>query len=429
MQDYNGKRVYVTGGSSGIGLAIAVKFARLGADVAVFGRDSDKLETAVAQIEAAFFLPAHQQAHGFIMDVSDENAVTSTLTSAMATFGVPDILILSAGGTVTKPFQDLKVSEFDKIIQTNLMGTVASIAAVLPRMSEDGGSIMLVSSMGGLIGAYGYSAYSSSKFALLGLGEVLRWELEENNISVSILCPPEVETPFVEYEKATIPLKTRAAKDLLGTLSPEYVADLAIKGLVKGKFLIIPGFRAKAMYMFSRLLPPSLMQPITKLTTSLLIKTKYRGQEDIVQPICNPDFSYVKNEVWIAAPPEQVWPVIIDHAAMGDWMPFKGRLLREGEEERNGKGAIRELSWLGIKIVEEVTESQSEKGYTYRLKGGAPIKEHRGDIILTEVNGGTRLRWNIEFKSNIPGTGGALAGFLKITFKRALLKLKSILEK
>ena len=184
---------------------------------------------------------------------------------------------VSAGGTITRPFREFQVSEFNKVIQTNLMGTVASIAALLPEMAKAGGSIMLVSSMGGLIGAYGYSAYSSSKFALLGLGEVLRWELAENNITVSVLCPPEVATPFVEYEKASIPLKTRAAKDLLGTLTPEYVADLAIRGLERKKYLIIPGFRAQGMYWLSRLLPLTLVQRISAVLVELLIKIKYRN--------------------------------------------------------------------------------------------------------------------------------------------------------
>ena len=136
---------------------------------------------------------------------------------------------------------------------------------------------MLVSSMGGLIGAYGYSAYSSSKFALLGLGEVLSWELGENNISVSVLCPPEVATPFVEYEKETIPVETRAAKDLLGTLSPEYVADQAIKGLERGKFLIIPGFRAKCMFLLTRWLPRPLLQRVSAAMITLVVKVKYHG--------------------------------------------------------------------------------------------------------------------------------------------------------
>ena len=277
MQNFSGERVYITGGSSGIGLAIAVKFAQLGADVAIFGRDSLKLEAAVIRIKTAFCAPEQQQACGITLEVCDEGEVTKTLSGTVLTFGVPDVLILSAGGTITRPFREFQVSEFNKVVQTNLMGTVASIAALLPEMAKAGGSIMLVSSMGGLIGAYGYSAYSSSKFALLGLGEVLRWELAENNITVSVLCPPEVATPFVEDEKASIPLKTRAAKDLLGTLTPEYVADLAIRGLERKKYLIIPGFRAQGMYWLSRLLPLTLVQRISSVLVGLLIKIKYRN--------------------------------------------------------------------------------------------------------------------------------------------------------
>ncbi len=142
-----------------------------------------------------------------------------------------------------------------------------------------------------------------------------------------------------------------------------------------------------------------------------------------------PSVSYVENEVWIAAPPEAVWPVITDHAAMGDWMPFKGKLLRTGEDDHNGKGALRELKGMGMKIVEEVTQWRFEKSYTYRLTGGAPVKNHRGDVTLTEENGGTRVRWSIQFKSKIPGAGKIIATALKLTFKKALLTLKKRLEK
>ncbi len=143
----------------------------------------------------------------------------------------------------------------------------------------------------------------------------------------------------------------------------------------------------------------------------------------------NPGASYVQNEVWINAPPEKVWPVITDHAAMGDWTLFKGKLLRAGHEDRNGKGAIRELSVMGMKIVEEVTQWQLGKSYTYRLTGGAPVKDHRGDIILIKEKGGTRVRWSIQFRSMIPGAGCVIATSLKMTFKKALFQLKKKLEK
>lgn len=275
MQDYYGKLVYITGGSSGIGLALGIRFARLGADIAIFVRNRHKLETAATQIKNGFPSP-EPQVHGFVLDVSDEKAVTETMANVVDVVGVPDILILCAGETITKPFGKLQVREFNQVIQTNLLGSVAPIAALLPEMAETGGALLLVSSLGGLIGAYGYSAYSSSKFAQVGLGEVLRWEFAKYNINVSVLCPPEVATPFLEYEKETIPIETRTVKDLLGTLSPDYVAERAIKGLERNKFLIIPGFRARSMYLLSQLLPRTLLQKMSIFSTEILIKIKQR---------------------------------------------------------------------------------------------------------------------------------------------------------
>ncbi|MGI9284184.1 MAG: SRPBCC family protein [Pseudomonadales bacterium] len=142
----------------------------------------------------------------------------------------------------------------------------------------------------------------------------------------------------------------------------------------------------------------------------------------------NPGMPYVENEIWIDASPEKVWEAITDHASLGDWSVFSSRLLREGEGDSNGKGAVRELKGLGLKFTEEVTDWQPVKRYTYRLTGGAPIKEHRGDVLLSPKSDGTKVRWAIRFKSKIPGAGKLTALVLQLIFGKALQRLKQQLE-
>ncbi|SDP74378.1 SDR family NAD(P)-dependent oxidoreductase [Desulforhopalus singaporensis] len=262
MEDLHGKRAYIIGGSSGIGLAIAEHLARhRGTDIVLFGRSLSKLKKAQQQLAPGVASP--RQVNCLSVDVDNEEAVNVCMTEAMRTFGRPDILVLSAGTTATKRFVELSAEDFNGVLQTNVQGTVNCLRALMPEMVKTGGKIMLVSSLAGFMGIFGYSAYCASKFALVGLAESLRWELEETPVDLCVLCPPEVATPLIELEKETIPKETRAAKDLLGTLEAEYVAAKAVSGMLKGKFVIIPGFKARLMYLVSRVLPKNLIYRLT----------------------------------------------------------------------------------------------------------------------------------------------------------------------
>ncbi len=141
-----------------------------------------------------------------------------------------------------------------------------------------------------------------------------------------------------------------------------------------------------------------------------------------------PSIPYVENEIWIDASAERVWETITDHATMGDWCLFSGRLLRQGETESNGTGAVRELQGLGLKLTEEILTWRAPDQYSYRLTAGAPIKDHTGNVLLTPKSEGTTVRWTIQFKPRIPGTGEPLALLLQLIFGKALRRLKQQIE-
>jgi short-subunit dehydrogenase len=122
-------------------------------------------------------------------------------------------------------------------------------------MARGSGHIVPIASSAGLYGVYGYSAYGASKFALVGLAECLRSELCGRGIRVSVCCPPEVDTPILAAEKDDLPPATRMLKNLAGTLNVDAAADALVKGIVKNRFMIIPGFRAKVFYWLKRLAP------------------------------------------------------------------------------------------------------------------------------------------------------------------------------
>jgi len=252
QRDYRNYCVFITGGSTGIGLALARAYARLGAHVAIFARDEGKLRAARTLIEDARRAP-RQQVLALALDVGDEAAVRARTAEAMAQLGPPDILINSAGIIANDRFDNLSGDTIEAILRTNVMGMVHVTHALLPALKARRGQIVNLSSVAGLMGAYGYTAYGASKYAVVGLSECLRSELKPDGVTVTVVCPPEVDTPMVAVEEATISPESRAVKQLAGVLNPDAVARTIVKGVGRRRFRIIPGVLARLVYVLDAL--------------------------------------------------------------------------------------------------------------------------------------------------------------------------------
>ena len=137
---------------------------------------------------------------------------------------------------------------------------------------------------------------------------------------------------------------------------------------------------------------------------------------------------YVENEIEINAPAHRVWRQLADHAGIGTWSPFKGRVLRAGHPDPNGLGCIRELSAPALRLTEEITGWEEGRYYSYQLRSGAPFRKHRGDVFVTDKGGSTHVRWAIRFDSWIPFSGRITAWLLAWVFGGALRNLKKQLE-
>jgi short-subunit dehydrogenase len=251
MKDFSNKLVYITGGSSGIGHETARLLSSKGANVAIFARTKEKLDHAKNDIESHRRSP-DQYFHAMQVDVADNDDVQEKMKEAIIHFGIPDIVITSAGVGNADLFENISHDAFDKLMKINVYGTRSVIAALLPSMKERGGQIVVISSAAGLMGMFGYTSYSASKYALVGLAECLRSELKHYNISVTLVCPPEVDTPFLANE-STIPAEARVLKNFAGTLKPGRVAMTIVKGIEKKKFLVVPGLLAKLLFLNHRL--------------------------------------------------------------------------------------------------------------------------------------------------------------------------------
>lgn len=250
-----GKKIYVTGGSSGIGKAIVNYAYARGADVILIARNEEKLNTAKkelmreakSQCGRIFLLP---------LDVCDERETLEILPRKIAEWGTPDIVVNSAGAAHPGDFETLSHSVLKSLWEVNVGGVWNVTQAVVPSMKgRRSGVIVNVSSVAGIIGFYGYTAYSATKYAVIGFSEALRNELIPHGVRVCILCPPDTETPQYEKEREMLPLETVQIAKMGKLLSPDTVAKALFKGLGRNSFLITPGFIGTATLWGTRLIP------------------------------------------------------------------------------------------------------------------------------------------------------------------------------
>lgn len=174
------------GGSSGIGLAIAHRLAAQVASLSIIARTPEKLDAARDQLTAKGRLP-DQRVLTFAADVADQAQADQAMQAAIAQLGPPDWLVTCAG--IVRPGESLEIpiEVFERTMAVNYFGTLYCIRAALPAMEQQRcGQIVCVSSGAGLVGLYGYTAYSPSKFALRGLAEALRGELKPNGIAACV---------------------------------------------------------------------------------------------------------------------------------------------------------------------------------------------------------------------------------------------------
>jgi short-subunit dehydrogenase len=256
--------VYITGGSSGIGLSLAKRYARDGDDVILLARSQNKLDEAVSACKAEAGSTG-QIIVGVSLDVSDISNLQANMDAITGEYGQPDLLILSAGIAGNKTFLDMSSDEFDHMMTLNFSASREMARCVLPTMlGRRSGQIAFISSMSGVMGVYGYSAYCASKYAVTGFVQALQQELLGTGVSATLVCPSEVATPMIAAEADSVLPQTRMLKDLGGTLSPEKAADIIIKGINKKKPVVITGFVAN-LFDFTNRVSPWLFRKITQV--------------------------------------------------------------------------------------------------------------------------------------------------------------------
>ena len=230
MGRVEGKVAVVTGAASGIGLAAATLFVREGAKVLAVDVESASLEAAVSPLRSAA-LP-------FAADVTQEDQVAEAMSKAAAAFGGIDIVIPNAGIFGTQALiEKASIDNFNRVMTVNVTGVVVTIKHAVPYLAQrGGGSIVITSSVGALIGNAEAVAYTASKHALTGVMKVAARELAGRNVRVNTVNPGLVDTPMMRIVEAEVcpedPAKGRAmlqeATLLKRFVQPEEVAEMML---------------------------------------------------------------------------------------------------------------------------------------------------------------------------------------------------------
>eukprot|EP01095_Lingulamoeba_sp_RSL-Kostka_P003006 TRINITY_DN138_c0_g1_i1.p1 TRINITY_DN138_c0_g1~~TRINITY_DN138_c0_g1_i1.p1 ORF type:complete len:388 (-),score=108.18 TRINITY_DN138_c0_g1_i1:287-1450(-) len=284
-KNFSDKHIIVTGGSSGIGKEVARLLLAKGAYVTIIARTLKKLEDA--QKELGDEINDISKIWIESADISNEVEIKQAIENAEETIGIKcSALICSAGVTNPRYFEDLTPDDFRYQMNVNILGTIFSVRAVLPQMKKQNfGKIIIVSSQVAQTGMFGYTAYSTSKYALRGFAESLYPEVKPYNIFISVSYPPDTDTPMYEQEMKIKPIETVKMSESGSVFSSKNVAKDIVNSFSSYKFTIYHGFDGFVLNTLSGGLEPS-----HNIFSCLL--------QSIFFPILRPVWNYIYLSDW-----------------------------------------------------------------------------------------------------------------------------------
>ncbi len=247
LASLRGRGAVVTGASSGIGRALALRLGREGARVALVARSAAALEAVAGEVRAAggeaFALPC---------DVADREAVLAAAEHAAARLGRVDLLVNNAGYGRHRPFLRWDLEDMERVMRVNYLGSLYWTKALLPAMVGRGeGWIVFVASVAGHIASPDESAYAASKFAQVALAESLSLEVEDRGVHVLTVCPGVIRTPFFDAEA----LERMPEVARRSMVEPEALVDAILDALARGRHRLTYPRRFALAYPVRELFP------------------------------------------------------------------------------------------------------------------------------------------------------------------------------
>jgi uncharacterized protein len=250
MPDLSGKVALVTGASSGIGAAMARQLAAWKCDLVVTARRQDRLDALCGELAGRGVT-----ARAVREDLA-EPAGAARLHAAVSALGPIDILINNAGFGAYQSFADTPWARHAELLQLNVLSLVELTHRFLPELTARPGRahIMNVASIAAFVSVPYFASYGGSKAFVLGFSESLAAELSATSVRVTCLCPGGTTTEFSEVAGQTLGRAARA-----GMMSAERCAAIGLRGMLRGRRVVVPGGSNKATQVLSRLMPRRLM--------------------------------------------------------------------------------------------------------------------------------------------------------------------------
>lgn len=269
-EKFAGKIALVTGAASGLGRALALELAKAGSDVVAVDVNEQELGRTASMVEAA-----GSRCMARRVDVSSRSQMESLAADVLGDWGRVDILVNNAGVGAGGELKDIPLDDFEWIVGINLMGEVYGTRLFLPQMVERGsGHIVNVSSLSGLVLLPFHIPYTTTKFGINGFSEALWAETRRFGIGVTVVCPGAIRTNIMANTRVSTATAGGEAlggrfKGLLDRVGkePEEVARTVLRGVERGKFLVLTGPEAYLFYYLRRL-APGMMRAIVAAVTS-----------------------------------------------------------------------------------------------------------------------------------------------------------------
>lgn len=247
----NGKVVVITGASSGIGEAMAYRYAEMGGKIVLGARNEERLKQIVSTIVSTGRSAVYQ-----VTDVTREDDCCRLIEKAVVTYGRVDILICNAGISMRAIFDDVDLKVLHRLMDVNFWGTVNCVKPALKYIQSSHGSIVGISSVAGLHGLPGRTGYSASKFAMTGFLETIRIENLRKNIHVMVACPGFTSSN-VRFSALTADGSQQGAtpREEGKMMTGREVADIVANGIARKKRLCLMEIEGRATHFVKKFAP------------------------------------------------------------------------------------------------------------------------------------------------------------------------------
>ncbi|QDA58291.1 SDR family oxidoreductase [Thermomonas aquatica] len=249
----SGKRIFITGGASGLGRALAERHARAGWKVCIGDLDAERCADALAAIRAHA-----PHSHALACDVTREDALQAAADWLQREWGGVDVVVNNAGVAQMGGIGETTLEDWQWAVDINLLGVVRGCKVFAPVLkAQGGGQLVNIASMAGLVHLPQASAYNATKAAVVALSETLQLELEPDNIGVSVVCPAFFRTDLARNMRAANPALEGMTKRLVerARIGADEIADRIFDGMQRGDPHILTHPEAKRFWRLKRLLP------------------------------------------------------------------------------------------------------------------------------------------------------------------------------